>query len=197
MSEGHTDSGLRGSHLQEDDSVVPTSNVETPDLEITSESTSSDNNAALEDYTEDPEPSVHDDDANEAPDDDVPDPFLIDDSDESDSQADDKSEDKSQILNPSEDDVVPEDEIALAQSTANLTTPTSALLLNKPTPPTPQASPRPARFPSTVEEESSSSSEDDDSPLDLYLSSLVLPTMFLPLPNVRISLLPLKVLYND
>ncbi|CAL1715088.1 unnamed protein product [Somion occarium] len=124
---------------------------------------------------------------------DVPDPFLVDDPDEPISDSEDEDEEP---VPPSEYDVTPADEIALAQSTI-FSPPTAAFLLNKPTPPTPNpSSPKPFTSPSAPlarkDEDSSSSSEEDDSPLDLYLPKLVLPTMFHPLPNTD----PLSTLLN-
>ena len=179
--------------IQDDVSAVSSSVVETADLETPSESLSTEDDAIQEEYTEEPVPEITNDISDNPLDAEQPNPFLVDDPDDPDSESASESNDRSQVLNPSEDDVVPADEIALAQSTTNLVTPTTALSINKPTPPTPEPSPRPTRIPSTIEEDSSSSSEDDDSPLELYLANLVLPTMFHPLPNVRTPLSSLEV----
>ncbi|KAK7687868.1 hypothetical protein QCA50_009087 [Cerrena zonata] len=170
MSGEYLGSESQHTDVQDEGSIVSSSIAETADLETATES---------EDFAES---SMTEDHVDEAPESDVPNPFLVDDPDEPDSESSDEDDNASQAPNPSEDDIIPADEIALAQSTTNLTTPTSALLLNKPTPPTPEPSPRPSKFPSVVEEDSSSS-EDDDSPLEMYLPGLVLPTMFHPLPN--------------
>ncbi|KAK7687890.1 hypothetical protein QCA50_009109 [Cerrena zonata] len=163
MSGEYLGSESQHSDVQDEDSIVSSSIAETADLG-TSESGDFAGSSMNEDH--------------------VPNPFLVDDSDELYSESGDEDDNASQAPNPSEHDIIPADEIALAQSSINLTTPTSALLLDKPTPPTPEPSPRPSKFPSVVEEDSSSS-EDDDSPLEMYLPGLVLPTMFHLLPNMN------------
>ncbi|KAH8105499.1 hypothetical protein BXZ70DRAFT_530234 [Cristinia sonorae] len=121
----------------------------------------------------------------------VPDPFLVDDSDDPVSD-EEEDQDASQSAEGSEenDNVTPADEIALAQSVVELpplTTPVSALMsteahplasplqVNKPMPPAPvDTLPAPS---------SPTSSSDDDEPPALFISGLTAPTMFLPIPN--------------
>lgn len=110
----------------------------------------------------------------------VPDPFLVDDPEE---PLSDDNDEAAHVEDEEErDSVVPADEIALAQSTILAPAPApavpaapSALLVNKPVPPAPTA------------ETNSDSEEDSDSPPELYLPGLTIPTMFLPIPNVRFS----------
>ncbi len=93
---------------------------------------------------------------------DVPDPFLIDDDDEKSS-----NNDGSPQLSTSRQSMTPAEEIPLAASLAS-----PLLNINKDVPPPP---------PSQVDTDP----DEDESP-DLYLPpGLVLPTMFLPIPNVR------------
>ncbi|KAK0489184.1 hypothetical protein IW261DRAFT_401468 [Armillaria novae-zelandiae] len=91
----------------------------------------------------------------------VPDPFLIDDDDEKSS-----NNDGSPQLSTSRQSMTPAEEIPLAASRAS-----PSLNINKDVPPPP---------PSQVDTE-----PDEDEAPDLYLPGLVLPTMFLPIPNVR------------
>lgn len=91
----------------------------------------------------------------------VPDPFLVDDSD-SDEELSDED------LDTKEAPPTPAIEISLAQPSES--TPVTPLTpnVNKAVPPPPQ----------------SDDEEEDEAP-DLYLPGLVIPTMFLPIPNVR------------
>ncbi|KAK0239157.1 hypothetical protein EDD85DRAFT_829234 [Armillaria nabsnona] len=90
---------------------------------------------------------------------DVPDPFLIDDDDEKSS-----NNDGSPQLSTSRQSMTPAEEIPLAASLAS-----PLLNINKDVPPPP---------PSQVDTD-----PDEDEAPDLYLPGLVLPTMFLPIPN--------------
>jgi hypothetical protein len=89
----------------------------------------------------------------------VPDPFVVDDSEEPLSDED---------LGGSEN-ATPVDEMPLAQPTTPITPASLAPDVNKAVPPPP---------PPDTDEDS------DDAP-DLYLPGLVIPAMFLPIPNVR------------
>ncbi|KAI0075299.1 hypothetical protein K474DRAFT_1428020 [Panus rudis PR-1116 ss-1] len=114
----------------------------------------------------------------------VPDPFLVDDPEQPLSS---EEEEEESLAVSSGDDDTPADEIALAQSTI-LETPVATASVNKPVPPTPSPEPPVSSQQSSRDDESSSSSEEEDSAPDLFLPSLILPTMFLALPNVRICL---------
>ena len=126
----------------------------------------------------------------------VPDPFLVDDPDDAVSEEEEEEQSESLPVDDEDNDSTPADEIALAQSVAELpppTTPASALTstdahplssplhVNKPVPPAPTSE---AAAPTS---DASSSSEEDEPPT-LYISGLTVPTMFLPIPNVRISI---------
>jgi len=89
----------------------------------------------------------------------VPDPFLVDDSEEPLSDEDLGGSEKA----------APVDEMPLAQPTTPITPASLAPNVNKAVPPPP---------PPDTDEDS------DDAP-DLYLPGLVIPAMFLPIPNVR------------
>ncbi|KAK0202556.1 hypothetical protein DFS33DRAFT_1263546 [Desarmillaria ectypa] len=89
---------------------------------------------------------------------DVPDPFLIDDDDEKSSNNDGSSQ-----LSASRRSMMPAEEIPLAASLAS-----PSLNINKDVPPPPP--------------EVDTDPDEEEAP-DLYLPGLVLPTMFLPIPN--------------
>ena len=130
----------------------------------------------------------------------VPDPFLVDDPEDpvSEEEVQEHAE-LSPVEDDEDNDLAPADEIALAQSVAELppppVTPASALIsteahplastvlqVNKPIPPVPSDTAAP------VASDASSSSEEEDEPPSLYISGLTVPTMFLPIPNVRLFL---------
>ncbi|GJE91272.1 tetratricopeptide repeat protein [Phanerochaete sordida] len=116
---------------------------------------------------------------------DVPDPFVVDDGDDDDDD-EESHPDNDNLAPPSvpEDDETPaaEDEIALAQS-AILEPP--PLDLDKPVPPPPVDAEPPSGL--AYDEDAGDNEEDesseDDEPPELYLPGLILPTMFLPIPN--------------
>lgn len=105
----------------------------------------------------------------------VPDPFLID--DEDDSSEEEGRNSPSAPISSSQQTITPSHEISLAiptspsisQPTTPHTIPLPPSDLNKDVPPPP----------------SSDSEPDEDEAPDLYLPGLVIPTMFLPIPNVR------------
>jgi len=99
----------------------------------------------------------------------VPDPFLVDDPEDPMSD-DDRDERPDMHISESQQTITPADEIPLTRSPSSPTTPT--LLSpnrNKAVPPPPL----------------SESDQEDEQPPELYLAGLVIPTMFLPIPNVR------------
>jgi hypothetical protein len=94
----------------------------------------------------------------------VPDPFLVDDPEDPTSESE-----STESTTPQQSLPVPEG-ISLAQpSTSPVTSPT--LVSERPLPPAP----------------TQDSDEEEETP-DLYLPALTAPTMFLPIPNVRLSL---------
>jgi hypothetical protein len=104
----------------------------------------------------------------------VPDPFLIDDED---SSSDEGRDSPTAPISSSQQTITPSHEISLnipaSPSMSQPTTPNSIPLpssnMNKDVPPPP----------------TSDSDPDEDEAPDLYLPGLVIPTMFLPIPNVR------------
>lgn len=104
---------------------------------------------------------------------DVPDPFIVDDGEDSDSS----EEQTSDAGDQTDENAAADDDIALAQSTIS----------DAPTPQSPQQSvsspdvnkaiPPPPSSPDSDEE------EEEETP-ELYLPGLVIPTLFLPIPNV-------------
>lgn len=119
----------------------------------------------------------------------VPDPFIVDDGedDEDDSGDDDHSdqgeEGDGQVEEEELSDESPaaEDNIALAQSTI-LEAP--VVLPNHEPPPSPNIN---KDVPPTPLESPPSEEEDEEEPPELYLPGLIIPTMFLPIPNVRLD----------
>lgn len=127
----------------------------------------------------------------------VPDPFIVDDSkDDSDSDSNSNGEgagagDEDSISGEDGGTPAAADEIALAQSIiieppqqpvgepstvpdASHEPPSTSLLdVNKTVPPTPPT-------PQTISDD-----DEEEEPPELYLPGLILPTMFLPIPNVR------------
>ncbi|KAJ7446747.1 hypothetical protein FB451DRAFT_1291373 [Mycena latifolia] len=100
----------------------------------------------------------------------VPDPFLIDDEDDSD-------EDSAVTPTESQHTIAPAEEVSLAPAPASpnpLSSPLQSPNRNKDVPPPPQ-----------------SDSDEEDAP-ELYLPGLCIPTMFLPIPNTD----PLTTLLN-
>jgi hypothetical protein len=96
----------------------------------------------------------------------VPDPFLVDDS-----ASDDDDGRPSPHVSASQQTIMPADEVILSQSPSSSTASTQlSPNRNKAVPPPP----------------SESDPEDEEAP-ELYLPGLVIPTMFLPIPNVRFS----------
>lgn len=127
----------------------------------------------------------------------IPDPFIVDDGDD-DSEDEAGSSDERMAASTTESSAAADDEIALAQSTifepdpATPTQPTYPASIAPATSPYPQPalfSPQPNLL--NVHKEmpavpsAASSEEEDEEPPELYLPGLVLPTMFLPIPNVR------------
>ncbi|KAF7794259.1 hypothetical protein EIP86_005392 [Pleurotus ostreatoroseus] len=132
---------------------------------------------------------------------DIPDPFLIDDDEDSEDDTSSADERMAQSTTPSS--AAADDEIALAQSTilepepdpatpTQPTYPVSAIISPAPvTSPFPHPalfSPQPNVHKEVLAVPSAPSSEDeedeeDEEPPELYLPGLVLPTMFLPIPN--------------
>lgn len=127
----------------------------------------------------------------------IPDPFIVDDGDD-DSEDEVGSSDERMAASTTESSAAADDEIALAQSTifepdpATPTQPTYPASIAPATSPYPQPalfSPQPNLL--NVHKEmpavpsAASSEEEDEEPPELYLPGLVLPTMFLPIPNVR------------
>jgi len=100
----------------------------------------------------------------------VPDPFLMDEEGDAQSEEDEKV-DSSAAVSPASDAPF-ESSPSSQQEDEPLVTP--APDVNKDVPPTPQGN--------QSEEE-----EEEDAP-ELYLPTLILPTMFLPIPNVRTNL---------
>lgn len=107
---------------------------------------------------------------------DVPDPFIVDDGSE---ESDSSSDESESPHGPTDHSPSPaaEDNIALAQSVVleqpvdeGNNKPLPSPNINKSVPPPP---------PESV------SDEDDEEEPELYLPGLIIPTMFLPIPNVR------------
>lgn len=106
----------------------------------------------------------------------VPDPFIVDDGEESSDEESAPVDEEQPDLSPSP---AAEENIALAQSTIaeqpvieEAEKPLPSPNVHKSIPPPPP--------------ESVSDEEDEEEPPELYLPGLIIPTMFLPIPNVSI-----------
>lgn len=97
----------------------------------------------------------------------VPDPFLIDSDDESDEESGATPTESQQAIAPAHD--VPLAPVAAPSSPNLFGSPLQSPNRNKDVPPPPQ-----------------SDSDEEEAP-ELYLPGLCIPTMFLPIPNVRVS----------
>lgn len=128
---------------------------------------------------------------------DVPDPFIVDDGEED--GYGDQSGDEDEAQQSATPSVAADDEIALAQSTIIQPSPdtptqpahTSFAPITSPFPQSALFSPPPnvnKDVPSLPSPASSEEEEEEETP-ELYLPGLVIPTMFLPIPNVRFDLL--------
>jgi hypothetical protein len=144
----------------------------------------------------------------------VLDPFIVDDEEDDEDGDDEQNSPRShsQLRNTltisadGDEGETPaaEDEIALAQSTIL----ESSLNLDKPVPPPPSEAveagelgidtPEVSRLAYNDEgsDGNESESEDDVEPPELYLPGLILPTMFLPIPNVRFVVQGIYLLYQ-
>ena len=105
----------------------------------------------------------------------VPDPFIVDDGESSDSSEDHTASDADGLAD--DNDAAADEDIVLAQSTiidapvtASDQQPIASADVNKDVPPPPSS-------PSTEEEE-------EEEPPELFLPGLIIPTLFLPIPNV-------------
>lgn len=103
----------------------------------------------------------------------VPDPFIVDDGeDSSSSESDGAQEQEDHSPSPAA-----EDNIALAQSTLSDKPVSDTSEKPLPSPNTNKAVPPPPTDPMSDE-------DDEEEPPELYLPGLIIPTMFLPIPNV-------------
>lgn len=115
----------------------------------------------------------------------VPDPFIVDDGEDSDSTG----EHDSDAAGEADDNQAADEDIALAQS-AILDAPVSASVQQPPlSPNVNKAVPPPPSSSSTDEEE-------EEEPPELYLPGLIIPTLFLPIPNVPRFLLYFPVIFT-
>ena len=117
----------------------------------------------------------------------VPDPFIVDDgSDDDDSDSDGGGTEQvapHAALEEADETPAAEDEIALAQS---MILDPAALNVDKPVPPPPdEASGAAGGTGLAYDDDNEDEEDEDDEPPELYLPGLILPTMFLPIPNVR------------
>ena len=113
----------------------------------------------------------------------VPDPFIVDDGSHDDSDSDDGAAEHLAVGN-TDGTPAAEDEIALAQST--ILEPAAALNVDKPVPPPPDETTGAGTTGLAYDDDDDEDEEEDedDEPPELYLPGLILPTMFLPIPNV-------------
>ncbi|KAF9006133.1 hypothetical protein BDQ17DRAFT_332984 [Cyathus striatus] len=159
------------SHLQDvspaEESQPLSAVTETPEQEVQATSSSSEGSGSSEQQARDTLPKVYTEPE-------VPDPFLMD--EEGDVLSDNEREDSLPAVSESQRTLSPAHEISLTAPTSPppnadpLSSPLLPANLNKDVPPPP-----------------STSSESDEEAPDLYLPGLVIPTMFLPIPNVRRS----------
>ncbi|KAJ3530875.1 hypothetical protein NM688_g7650 [Phlebia brevispora] len=127
----------------------------------------------------------------------VPDPFIVDDGEDSD---EDRGSDEAGLAESATPSAAADEEIALAQSIliepSIQQDPSTPVQAQYPVPVAPITSPFPSKpslfslQPNVNKEMPSlpsapSSEEDEEETPELYLPGLVLPTMFLPIPNVR------------
>jgi len=101
----------------------------------------------------------------------VPDPFLIDDEDDAVSDNDEEAGAVAAAVSESQQTIIPAHEISLTSEHISSLPAVPPLNVNKDVPPAPRPD----------------SESDEDQVPDLYLPGLILPTMFLPIPNVRRS----------
>jgi hypothetical protein len=110
----------------------------------------------------------------------IPDPFLHD-SDDSGSEGDAASAELPVVSESQQTIIAPP-----ASAEISLSSP-AAVDVSTPLPPTPGPNvDKPVPPPPVQQETSSSESEEEENP-DVYLPGLILPSMFLPIPNVRRS----------
>jgi len=119
-------------------------------------------------------------------DDEVPDPFLVDEGEDTHSEEQDQSEEQDETedapiglsVDTTQQSLAQADEVSLAQA-PSVSTPSPSDPLQTPAPDLNKS------VPSLPAHTASEDEEDEEEVPELYLPGLTLPTMFLPIPNVR------------
>lgn len=116
----------------------------------------------------------------------IPDPFLIEEEDDTDASSSSDKEKENEVESEIEasSELPAAQEIALTVSTATTTDATSALTSPAPSEPLVLS---PLNLNKDVPPPPSGEEEEEEEEPDLFLPGLIIPTMFLPIPNVRRS----------